>query len=122
MTKKFIFTVSILAIAIIVVSASLFYLNIYYPPKPKDTNLKYWVGERISKEQREEYGFTELVIPGLIGGGWYYLDGDYKAKLEYSPGIPLNIFIINFNFFVVFTFFIFYFYIIINQRRRFFYF
>ena len=85
MTEKFHLTVWLLIILIL--SASIccwcmhLYMHFYYPPKPKDTNLKFWVGEIISKEEREAYGMTKLPRPGRFGGGVDYLDSDYEAVL-----------------------------------------
>ncbi len=81
MTKKFHLTVWLLIILILSASICCWYMHFYYPPKPKDTNLKFWVGEKISIEEREAYGMTELPRPGRFGGGVDYLDSDYEAVM-----------------------------------------
>ena len=81
MTKKFHHTVWLLILLILSASICCWYMHFYYPPKPKDTNLKFWVGEKISIEERKAYGMTELPRPTRFGGGVDYLDSDYEAVL-----------------------------------------
>ena len=64
-------------LAILITSISLFYNHVYYPNKPEDTNTRYWVAERISREELEAAGHTFL--PGLFGGD-EYLDSDYRRQ------------------------------------------